>query len=337
MITERRENILRIVVDEYISKGIPVGSETIARKGLGVSPATVRNDMTELEEEGYLTQPHTSAGRIPSDKGYRHYIESLMNAVGLTIIEKRLICHQFHQVEREIEEWTRLAAAILSRMLNNVAIVTLPKPVESRLQHLELVSLQEFLVMLILILKEAKLKHQMLSLEEATSQEELNATARKLETVYSGLAAAEISVRGMELTPFEERVIRAVMQIMQAEEEEAYEDPHVDGLRHILNQPEFTSSGRIVEIVEVLEQKSLLKSILPRVLTGEGLRVVIGHENQQDAMRDCSVIITRYGIPGEASGAIGVLGPTRMQYDRAIPTVCFLSTVMSELVGEIYG
>ncbi|MEE9400959.1 MAG: HrcA family transcriptional regulator, partial [Dehalococcoidia bacterium] len=121
MLTQRRSNILKIVVGEYISTGLPVSSHTIARRGMGVSPATIRNEMVELEEEGYLCQPHTSAGRIPSDKGYRHYIESIMGGVQLSLAEQRLIRHQFHQVESEVEEWTRLAAAILSRTVRNVA------------------------------------------------------------------------------------------------------------------------------------------------------------------------------------------------------------------------
>ena len=133
------------------------------------------------------------------------------------------------------------------------------------------------------------------------------------------------------------RVTEAAVQILQAEEDELYEEPWVDGVRHMLNQPEFSSGEKLEPLVELLEQKSLLKLLLPQVLTGEGVKVVIGEENRQDFMKDCTVIITRYGIPGEVGGALGVMGPTRMQYSRAIPTVCFLSSVMSEMVSELYG
>jgi heat-inducible transcriptional repressor len=337
MITRRRDRILSIIIGEYVSKGVPVSSEAVAHKGLGVSPATIRNEMIELEEEGYLVQPHTSAGRIPTDKGYRHYIESLMSYARLSQEEQFLIRHQFHQVERAVEEWTRLAAAILSGIVHNVALVTRPKPVEARLKHLELVSLQELLVLLVLVLREAKLRQQMLTLDETVSQEELNASARKLTLAYAGLTASEIAAKDLKLSPLEEQVIKTVGQLMKDEEGEEYEEPYIDGLRHMLRQPEFASSDKIAAIMEVLEQKSLLKSFLPRVLTGEGVRVVIGRENKENVMRDCSVILTRYGIPGEVGGAIGVMGPTRMEYQRAIPTVSFLSTVMSELVSELYG
>jgi heat-inducible transcriptional repressor len=174
-------------------------------------------------------------------------------------------------------------------------------------------------------------------LEEAVTQEELSAVARRLTSTCTGLSGSEIATKGLGLSRLEDQVTRTVVQIMQAEEEEAYEDPWVDGLRHMLSQPEFASSSRLTAIVEFFEERSLLKSLLPQVLTGEGVRVVIGRENKQDVMRDCSVIITRYGIPGEVGGAIGVMGPTRMQYSRAIPTVCFLSSVMSEMLGELYG
>ena len=337
MLTRRRDRILSIIIGEYISKGVPVSSDVVAKKGLGVSPATIRNEMIELEGEGYLVQPHTSAGRIPTDKGYRHYIESLMSYARLSRDEQFLIRHKFHQVEKAVEEWTRLAAAILSGIVHNVALVTLPKPVEARLKHLELVALQESLVLLVLVLKEAKLRQQMLTLEGNVSQEELSASAQKLTAAYGGLIASEIADKELELSPVEEQVMKIVSELMRDEEGEEYEEPYIDGLRHMLRQPEFASSDKIAAIMEMLEQKSLLKSFLPRVLTGEGVRVVIGRENKENMMRDCSVILTKYGIPGEVGGAIGVVGPTRMEYQRAIPTVSFLSTVMSEMVSELYG
>jgi heat-inducible transcriptional repressor len=337
MLTKRRENILGVIVAEYVANGLPVSSESVARKGLAASPATIRNEMLDLEEEGFLSQPHTSAGRIPTDKGYRHYIESLMGDVQLPEAEQKRIRQQFHRVEGHVEEWTRVAAAILSRLVRNVAIVTLPKPYESRFKHLELVALQDFLALLVLVLREAKLRQQLLPLEEAATQEELSATAQKLTAACGGLSGAQIVGMEMELSRLEEQVVGTVVRMMQAEEEEAYEEPYVDGLRHILGQPEFATSSRLPAIIGLFEHRKLLKALLPQVLTGEGVSVVIGKENKQDVMRDCSVVITRYGIPGEVGGAIGVMGPTRMRYNVAIPTVCFLSAVMSERVSELYG
>jgi len=337
MLTRRRGDILNIVVGEYISTGMPVSSEAVARRGLGASSATIRNEMAELEDAGYLSQPHTSAGRIPLDKAYRHYIESALGEVRLSPTEQREIRQQFRRAEGEVDVWARLAAAILARAVRSVAIVTLPKPYEPRLKHLELVSLHEFLALLVIVLREAKLRQQMLTLDEAASQEELSAAAQRLTAACAGLTGAAISALRLQPSHMEEQVVRATVQIMRAEEAEDYADPYVDGLRHMLGQPEFASSRKLAAIVGLFEQKTLLKSLLPRVGTGEGVRVVIGRENKQEAIRDCSMVVSRYGIPGEVGGAVGVVGPTRMHYNRAIASVCFVSSVMSELVGELYG
>jgi len=337
MLTARKAVILKVLVDEYITKGVPVASETVARGGLGVSSATIRNEMVALEEEGFLAQPHTSAGRIPTDKGYRHYVESLMDDVQLPLDQQLRIYHQFHQVETDIDEWTRLAASILSRLLRNAAIVTLPKHRESRLLHLELVYVQDLLALLIVILREARARQQMLMLDEPMSAEDLHATARRLNALLGGLLVSELPMLAVDLSPLERQVVTTVSQMMQAEQQEEYEEPYVDGLRHIMSQPEFTGMSKLAAVVELLEQRSLLRSILPRLVASEGVRVVIGSENEEEAMRECTMVVTRYGIPGEVSGAIGIVGPTRLEYRVAIPAVGFLSGVMSELVGEMYG
>jgi heat-inducible transcriptional repressor len=204
MLTKREERILKVIVGEYVSTAMPVGSESIAHKHeLGVSPATIRNDMACLEEEGYITHPHTSAGRIPSDKGYRYYVESLMEEMELPPPEQRTIRHLFHQVETDMEEWVQLAAAILSRVARNLALVTFPKASLSRLRHMELVTIQEFLALLIVVLKEAKLKKQILPLDQATSQEGLSMIANKLNAAFEGMTSWQIAAKRLELSPLE--------------------------------------------------------------------------------------------------------------------------------------
>ncbi len=337
MLTQRRGEILRIIVSEYISGAVPVASETIARKyRLGVSPATIRNEMTRLEDEGYIIRPHTSAGAIPSDKGYRYYVESLVDEAELAVAEQFLIRHLFHQVEMKLEEWTELAAAILAGLVRNVAVVTLPKAAQPRLKHLELVALQDFLALLVVVLRETKLKRQLLFFDQAVSQWELDALAGKLNAALSGLTWPEILARVSEPSPIEEEAINALVRIMQEEEERRYEEHCLDGLRHILSQPEFSSSRKVLDIMGVLEGKNLSRVIPPHVLDSNGVHVIIGAENTEEVMRDCSVVATRYGIPGEVCGAIGVVGPTRMQYSRAISSVRYLASVMSGLVSEIY-
>ena len=338
MLTKREQDILRVIIGEYISTATPVGSETIARKyPLDISPATIRNEMAYLEEEGYITQPHPSAGRIPSEKGYRHYVETLMGAVELSEDEQRLIRHQFHQVANELEQWLHLAAAILSHLVHNIAIVTWPKATEPRLKHLQLVSLRKFLALLIVVLKQAKLRQHVLNLERAVSQEELSTIAKRLSTALAGLTGSQIEATNLELSPIEKQVVTALIRIMDAEEEQECEEPYIAGLSYALSQPEFTSADKARGITEVFEDKGLLRSILLPLPVAEGLRLIIGTENREQAMRHCTVVLGCYGLPGEISGAIGVVGPIRMHYGRTVSAVRFLTTTMSELVCGLYS
>jgi len=336
VLSDRKENILRIVVGEYVLMASPVGSESIVRRyGLGVSSATIRNEMAGLEEEGYIFRRHTSAGSVPSDKGYRYYVERLVEEEEIPLAERRMISHLFHQVEMELEGWNRLAASLLARMVHNVAVVTFPKAEEARFEHLELVALQEFLALLILLLGKAKLKQQLIAFEEATSQEELNAISNKLNSLFHGLTRSKIQAQILELSPVEEQVREVLAQIMAVEDERGYDEPYIEGMRHILAQPEFASGEKALDIMEVLENRTLMRSILAETRAKEGVKVVIGAENREDAMKRCSVVLTQYGIPGEVGGSLGVVGPTRMQYGRAISAVRYVGSLMSDLVAEL--
>ena len=339
MLTARKEHILKLIVGDYVATATPVGSESIAKKyGLEISPATVRHEMSHLEEEGYITHPHTSAGRVPSDKGYRYYIEALMDRQGLPVEERQFIRHELQRTEREFEIWGRLAAMLLAQLVRNVGLVTLPKASESRLKHLELISLQDFLVMLVLVLHEARVKQQILTMEEAITQDELTSLANKLNAAYAGLAASQVVVRpSTEASPAEDLVTRAVVRLMQGEDERAYDDLYWDGLRHILQQPEFANAAKVRTIVEVFEDKNILINILGHGADYGDVRVIIGTENEHEAIRECSIVLTHYGVPGEVQGTIGVFGPTRMQYERVVSSVNYVASVMSELLSEVYG
>ncbi|MCL0087783.1 heat-inducible transcriptional repressor HrcA [Dehalococcoidia bacterium] len=338
MLTERRGRILRSLIQEYTSTANPVSSESVARScGLGVSAATIRNEMVQLEEEGYVTQPHTSAGRVPSPKGYRYYVEILLEEWELARAEQELIRRQFDQARKEIEEWVHLTASVLSRMLGSVAIVTFPRVAEPRLKLVELISLREFLALLLLIFKNASLRQRTVSFDEIVSQEELNAISRRLTGACEGLTGTEIRSKADEFTPAEGRVTETLLEVMEEEGGEGLGDSHFEGLSRILSQPEFATTERAMLLVEVLEERNLLRSILSQALGDEKLRVFIGGETLEPVMHDFSVVMGQYGLPGQASGVIGVIGPTRMPYERAFSAVRFLSGTMSELLGELYG
>jgi len=336
MLSERKEHILRIIVGEYISLASPVGSEAIARRcGLGLSAATIRNEMARLEEDGYIIRPHISGGGIPSDRGYRYYVESMVQEE-VPLEEQRMLSHLFHQVERELAEWNRLAAALLARMVHNVAIVTSPKAAASRIKHLELVALQESLALLILLLQQAKLRQQLIAFDEVISQGELGAISRKLSALFQGLTRSQVLARSVGLSPVEEQVKNAVVQIMAGEDERRYEEPYIEGLRHILTQPEFAHAQNMLCLMEVLESKDIVRGLLPEMLVEGGVRVIIGAENREDAMKECSMVVTQYGVPGEVNGVLGVIGPRRMPYGRAISSVRYMGSLMSDLVAELY-
>jgi len=336
MLSERKENILRIIVGEYISLASPVGSEAIARRfGLELSAATIRNEMARLEEDGYIIRPHISGGGIPSDRGYRYYVESMVQEE-VPLEEQRMLSHLFHQVERELAEWNRLAAALLARMVHNVAIVTSPKAAASRIKHLELVALQESLALLILLLRQAKLRQQLIAFDEVISQGELGAISRKLSALFQGLTRSQVLARSVGLSPVEEQVKNAVVQIMAGEDERRYEEPYIEGLRHILTQPEFAHAQNMLCLMEVLESKDIVRGLLPEMLVEGGVRVIIGAENREDAMKECSMVVTQYGVPGEVNGVLGVIGPRRMPYGRAISSVRYMGSLMSDLVAELY-
>lgn len=337
MLTQRRTDILRIIVSEYISSTTPVASETVVLKyGLALSPATVRHEMAALEQEGYVRRPHTSAGAVPEDKGYRWYVETVAEETELPWEEQRSIGREFRRVEREPEEWARLAAAILSQLAGNVAVTTFPKATACLFKHLELVSLNDALALLILILSEARLKREMLPLQEPVSQEELSRAAQRLNALWAGLNSSQVARMRLEPGPLLTQIKKAVVHLMQGEERRVG-DLWVDGLRHTLAQPEFASRERARVLLEILEEKTHLGSLLTNLVVGEGIRVVIGEENPEDALRYCSVVVTRYGTPGGVSGVLSVVGPTRMRYERAIGTVRCLASTMGKLWSQIYS
>ncbi len=337
MLTERRAAVLWSLIEEYISTATPVPSQVIARNyGLGVSPATIRNEMAQLEEEGYIYQPHTSAGRVPSPKGYRYYVEALLREKDLTPEEQRTIRHQFHQVSRDIDELVRLSAAILSRMLSTVAIVTTPRLAEPRLRLLDLISLKEFSVLLLLVFQNASFRQQIISTLQDMSQEDLNTIARKLTALYSGLTGAEIEEREDVLTDFERQVSTTVLEMMAAEQRETASVPYLEGIAQLLGQPEFAKAERARLLMELLERKDTLNAMLAQAPENAELRVIIGSEEPSSAFQDLSVVLGRYGAPHRASGIVGVVGPMRMQYSKAFSTLRFLSDTMSEIIEQMY-
>lgn len=336
--TPRREAVLKIIVSEYIATAVPVASDTIFRNHkLGVSPATIRNDMAYLEGDGYIARPHTSSGSVPTDKGYRHYVESLAKESELPTEEQYRIRKLFREVEEEFDRWLKLAAAIVARLVKNAALVTFPKPRQCRFKHVELVALHDFVALMVFVMSEAILKRQLLSFDESINQERLTGFANKLNAAYSGLSRSEISAKKVELSPEEKQVMEVVLDMMVVEDEIEYDQPYLEGLRLMLGQPEFAEKDRMLSIMELMETQEWLRSAFPRWSSDLGVRIVIGEENRVETLRDLdlSLVFSRYGVPSGVGGAIGVIGPTRMDYRQAISAVNCMSEILSDLVAGV--
>jgi heat-inducible transcriptional repressor len=337
MLTERRAQLLSLIVREYVDSAVPVGSDSIVRKHeLPYSSATIRNEMARLEEDGYISHPHTSAGRVPSDLGYRYYVEVLMQESDLSWEVKQTIRHQFHQAGREEDEWIQLAAAVLARAVENAAVVTVPRSREARLKRLELVGIQDTAALLVLVLHQARVKQQVLIFPEPVEQEQLSQMSNRLNESFAGHTASEIGRSSAQMTQLEWHVANAVREIMELSDRGGFDEAYMEGARNVLAKPEFASSEKMLTMLDVLEQKNLTRLLPFAGMPADGVTVKIGAENQEDAMRDYSIVLSPYGMPGGIRGAMAVVGPTRMHYSETISTVRFVASLMSEMLATFY-
>jgi heat-inducible transcriptional repressor len=336
-LTPRQQLILGLVIREYIATAQPVGSKTIQEYGLGVSSATIRNEMAVLEEHGHLVQPHTSAGRVPTERGYRYFVERLMRESHLPVDEQRTIRHQFHQVGVDLEQWMRLAASVLARTAQSAAVVTSLKTEQCRLRHLELISIRDNLIMLLIVLEGGIVQQQVLSLDEAMGQETLTQIANRLNDMCVGGSVQRVRNCLRQVGAFEQQVLKVVMQIMKRVDDEAGLHLYRDGLLNILHQPEFSVPESARNVVHLFEDRTLLEDLLTEMLEVGGVQVIIGGEGRWTELRECSLVVSPYGVTGEATGALGVMGPMRMPYSRAISTVRYVAGLLSDLFRDLYG
>ena len=341
-LSPRQEMLLRLIVKEYVETAGTVASRTLVEHyDLGVSPATVRNDMARLEDLGYLLQPHTSAGRVPTDQGFRYFVERLMEERSLPQTEQRTIAHQFYQARDHIEEWMPLASSVLAKAAQAAAILTAPRTTGSIFKHLELIATHGRAVLLILVMEGGTIEQEMLVVSEPMTQAALRDVADRLNQICAGLDVAKIKTRMREFPPLETDIARVVLTMMADADGEASSEVYYYGLSELLQAPEFAvAEDASTSLVRVLEEQSLLHAVLSETLTpsvGIGsVRVLIGGEGRWDELRTCSVVLARYGVADYATGALGVVGPIRMHYGRAISAVRFVASVLGDLVYDIY-
>ena len=338
-LTSRQHSILSLVIQSYVNTARPVSSKSLLET-LGVSSATIRNEMAALEDAGFLKHPHTSAGRIPTDKGYRYFVERLLGDVELPLHERNTIRHQFHQAKIEMSQWMQLAAAILARSMRSAALITAPRVEQPRLRRIELISTQSQLVLLIVVFQGGTVRQHLLTLKEPMDQSALSQIANKFNAWFSGVDSASIRQKTndklMDLTDFEVDVTRLFLDMMNSGDATpmAANEVFRDGLTEVLKEPEFLDRNEANALVRALEQPSFLNEMMSsRVGT---VQVVIGGEGRWRELSSCSMVLARYGLEGFATGTVGVLGPTRMPYGRAISTVRYVADLMSDLVSDLY-
>lgn len=338
VITERQAAILGMVVDEYVVTAEPVSSKALVdRRRLEVSSATIRNELARLEAEGYITHPYTSAGRVPSDQGYRFYVEALMAEDPVGMDERRTVEHQLHQVSGGLDEWLSLTAMILSSLVGNVAVVTRPRTRGARLRNAQLVELNRDTSLLVAVMDDGRVRQRILQVTTPTTQVALNERAQRINQMLGGKDAADIRVLVADtpepMDADEQDLAKALADIV--EEQRIAEETFVEGVNNALRQPEFADVDRMLEAVGQLQAYRLRSFLEPAVDGSPGAtRVIIGSENADTGMQDWSMVVARYG-GADAIGAVAVVGPTRMAYQRTIPRVRYVASLMGQLLQEV--
>jgi heat-inducible transcriptional repressor len=340
MLTERQEKILALIVHEYIETAKPVSSKRLVSKyNLGISSATVRNEMATLADTNLIRQPHTSAGRVPSEEGYRYFVRKLLGDTGLSSHEKRTISHQFHQARSDVDEWVRLGASVLAQHSRAASVVTTPHPERAIFKHLELINTSGRQVLLVLVLQGGDVRQQMLTLSEVIDQEQLSRIANQITTNCNGMYAEAIAKQSASYSDLGQDVLKLIVEVLARTDAVSAGEIHRDGLSNVLNQPEFADSDSARQALLFLESRGFFEEVLAKALSPHvgGVQVVIGGEGAWEELKDCSMILARYGAQGYATGALGVLGPIRMSYGRTISAVRYVAGLMSDLVIESFA
>ncbi len=337
-LTERQKALLLVIIRDYIDAAQPVGSQRLVeRYHLDLSSATIRHEMAELTEMGYLRQPHTSAGRVPTEEGYRLFVSEMMNQAELPQSVQNTIAHQFYQARSGVDQWMQLAASVLAHQSQGASMVTAPRAEQVRFQHVELISTQGRQILMVLVLVGGAVSQQILTLAEPVPQERLSQAAGHLNRLLVGLSVDDLAALPGRADALEQDILTLIVGDLRRATESLSGEIYVDGLTNVLAEPEFAESDEARRALKLFEERSTLQDLLARTMlnsTVGGLQVLIGGEGGWEELRQCSMVLARYGVPGLATGTLGVLGPMRMSYARTIPTVRFVAGLLSNLVNE---
>ncbi len=333
-LTERKLKILQAIISDYVRSAEPVGSRTLSKKfDLGISPATIRNEMSDLEEMGYLTHPHTSAGRVPSDKAYRLYVNHLMKKHELTPVEKKLIAERLRANVTEFDETIRHAARLLSEITNLTSFAMTPSQNEDTLKFINLLPVDEHTVVLMIVSESGKISNTALRLKVPYTEEGLQILAKNMTYNYNGKRITDV-LKEHIISSFETDIEAMSMlaenimpNFMKTLEDMLNVNLYMDGLTNIFDIPEYNDLEKAKSFLTLLDKKDeFVKRLLERE---DGMIVTIGDENADTLMSDCSLITATYHVDGKMVGKIGVIGPTRMKYSEITSIVEYLTENLS--------
>lgn len=339
MLNERKKKILQIIIEDYISSAEPVGSRTIARKyDLGISPATIRNEMSDLELLGYLEQPHTSAGRIPSAQAYRFYVDALIEPGTLTDNDMALIDGWYNERRRNIDDIFQSTAKILSRMTQNVSMVLTNQQTIANFCYLKFLPLDSQHAILCIVADDGSIDTNVVDIPLGMSSEEMDYLAGKMSKLLEDRNLSDISVeilQNVHTDVVEDKLIfssllQAVRKMTGRRQEQKV---FLGGTKQLLNQPEFRDVERVRNLLGILEEEKVLKDLLQG---GEdsGLKVTIGSENKFTGIQDCSMVQATYRLNGQIVGTMAVLGPTRMEYGKVISVMDYLHKYLKTILDK---
>ena len=339
MLNARKKKILQIIIEDYISSAEPVGSRTIARKyDLGLSPATIRNEMSDLELLGYLEQPHTSAGRIPSAQAYRFYVDALIEPGTLTDNDMALIDGWYNERRRNIDDIFQSTAKILSRMTQNVSMVLTNQQTIANFCYLKFLPLDSQHAILCIVADDGSIDTNVVDIPLGMSSEEMDYLAGKMSKLLEDRNLSDISVeilQNVHTDVVEDKLIfssllQAVRKMTGRRQEQKV---FLGGTKQLLNQPEFRDVERVRNLLGILEEEKVLKDLLQG---GEdsGLKVTIGSENKFTGIQDCSMVQATYRLNGQIVGTMAVLGPTRMEYGKVISVMDYLHKYLKTILDK---
>jgi heat-inducible transcriptional repressor len=336
---DRRRDVLRTLIQLHVETGEPVGSESLARVlNRALSPATLRNIMADLEALGYLDHPHTSAGRVPTDEGYRFYVDSLMGLRALPPGEAAAIADALASSQASPGQVMEKASHLLSRLSRHVGFGLAPDIARMTLRHIDLVPLAPPRVLVVMVCASGIVTHKVIEVEDRPAPEELQACANYLNAHFTGMSLDAIRTRLLEMMREEKALYDSLLQKVVALGERAFAVTgdeavvYLDGASNILSQPEFEDTERMRALFRTFEEKSRLVRILNACIAGEGIRVLIGHENPDPELRDLSLVTASCRVEGEAGWGLGVMGSTRMEYAHVVSLVDYVARAVTHVL-----